>query len=76
MTDFPTPDQVKDTVEAGQQAWAAIEHFVQVASWVGPWVVTISAGLTAASRKIQDVPFFGPLLNTLGLNVGAAKNRG
>ena len=73
--DLPNPDQVKATIDAGQQAWIAVEHFIKVASWVGPWVITLSASITAASKQVQNVPFLGPLLNTLGLNVGAAKNQ-
>jgi hypothetical protein len=73
--ELPTPDQIKATVDAGQAAWTAIEHFMTVVSWVGPWIVTFSASITAASKSVQNIPFLGPILNTLGLNIGAAKNR-
>ena len=71
---LPTPDELKTTLDAGQAWWAATQHLIASAAWIGPWVVTFSAAITAASKKVQDIPFIGPLLNILGLNVGAAKN--
>lgn len=70
MPDIPSPDQVKDTITAGQQAWAAAEHFMQVAAWVGPWVVAISAHLAPWSSALQRIPGF----NLIAGNYGKAKN--
>ena len=70
MPDLPTSDQIKDTITAGQQAWAAVEHFMQVAVWVGPCLAGIAAHLSAWSTSLQKIPGF----NLIAGNYGKAKN--
>jgi len=43
---------------------------MQVAAWVGPWVVAISAHLAPWSSALQRIPGF----NLIAGNYGKAKN--
>jgi len=69
--EYLDPNQVKDTIVAGQQAWEAVEKFVHTAAWVGPWVIAVSAHLAPWFSALQKIPGF----NLIAGNYGKATNK-
>jgi len=67
---LPTPDQLHTSVTETETAYHAV-----VRAWASyGWLWPLLAALPAFSKRIQEVPVVGQILNAIAFNFGAAKN--